>query len=83
MTAPSGEERQVPLATGELPTEMAEYVRRFNPVFERRETFENACAYVVGLVMSPRVVEKGYPGATSLADRGQHRHRVAAGLGSV
>lgn len=40
----------MPLATRDMPRELAEYLLQFYDVFGRRETFENACAYVVGLL---------------------------------
>lgn len=45
-----GEARLVPLATREMPKELAEYMAQFYGVFGRLETFENACSYVLGLL---------------------------------
>jgi SRSO17 transposase len=45
-----GEARPVPLATREMPPELAEYMAQFYDVFPRLETFENACSYVLGLL---------------------------------
>ena len=45
-----GEARSVPLATWEIPKELAEYMGQFYSVFPRLETFENACRYIVGLL---------------------------------
>ena len=41
---------QVPVATGELPEELRRYLVQFYGVFGRRETFERACQYTVGLL---------------------------------
>lgn len=40
----------MPLATRELPKELARYMAEFRRVFGRIETFENACNYVIGLL---------------------------------
>lgn len=40
----------MPLATGAMPKELAGYMAMFRSLFPRSETFENACAYVVGLL---------------------------------
>ena len=45
-----GNPRAVPLATCEMPDALAEYMAQFHDVFGRRETFENACSYVIGLL---------------------------------
>ena len=45
-----GNPRAVPLATCEMPDALAEYMAQFYDVFGRRETFENACSYVIGLL---------------------------------
>ncbi len=50
VTRPTREERQVPLATAELPRELERYAEQFYDVFGRAETFDNFCAYTVGLL---------------------------------
>ncbi len=40
----------MPLATREIPWELAQYMAQFRKVFGRVEVFENACRYVVGLL---------------------------------
>ena len=40
----------MPLATWEMPKELAEYMGQFYSVFPRLETFENACRYIGGLL---------------------------------
>lgn len=59
-------EEQVPVASGELPDELHRYLLQFYGVFGRRETFERAGQYTVGLLSAlPR--KNGETMAASIA----------------